>query len=100
MLKHAKQDHDKGIRAFMPDVIGGMRSHKDVPASDGRGMLLRFVAGYVPKFSDTFAQQWLNDEASDYAGGRRVLTEYHPLESEMFMQLAGTQCPPCSMSGQ
>ena len=79
MLKHTKHDHDKGIRAFMPDVIGGMRSHMDVLASDGRGMFLRCVAGYVPKFSDSFAQQWLDDEASDYAVGRRVFTEYHPL---------------------
>eukprot|EP00969_Alexandrium_andersonii_P236647 10447181-Alexandrium_andersonii.AAC.1 len=46
-------------------------------------MLLRYVAGYVPKFSDSFAQEWLNDQASDYAVARRILSECHPLEPEM-----------------
>ena len=39
----------------MADVIGGTFCHQDVQMSDGRGMLLRYVAGYVPKFTDAFA---------------------------------------------
>ena len=98
-LQHSKEDHWKGIRAYMPDIIGGMKSHMDVQASDGRGMLLRYVAGYASKFSDSFAQEWLNDYASDYAISRRVLTEYHPLEPEMWMQLAGKLHAQCITTG-
>eukprot|EP00971_Amphidinium_carterae_P229286 4548815-Amphidinium_carterae.1 len=58
-------------------------------------MLLRYVAGYVPKFSDSFGQQWLCDEASDYAIARRVLSEYHPLEAEMWLQLGAHLFRPC-----
>ena len=46
---------------------------------DGRGMLLRYVSGYVPNFSDSFTSEWLNDAASDYSVARRVLTDYHPM---------------------
>ena len=67
-LHHDAEDERKGIRAYMPDVIGGIKSHMDVQASDGRGMLLRYVASYVPKFSDSFATAWLNDQASAYIG--------------------------------
>eukprot|EP00969_Alexandrium_andersonii_P114421 5057962-Alexandrium_andersonii.AAC.1 len=61
----------------------------DVQCSDGRGVFLRHVAGYAPKFSGSFAREWLDDQASDYAVARRILSEYRPLEPEMFLQLAG-----------
>jgi len=98
-LQHLAGDARKGIRAFMPDVIGAVKSHMDVQTSDGRGMLLRYVASYVPKFSDAFATQWLNDQASDYAISRRVLTEYHPMEPEMWMQLGGKYHAQCITDG-
>ena len=71
----------------------------DVQASDGRGMLLRYVSGYVPKFSDAFSTEWLNDEASDYMVAKRVLTDYHPLEPEMTLQLAMQWFPQCFLGG-
>ena len=60
---------------------------------------MRPPAGYVPKFSDSFAAQWLNDEASDYAVARRVLSEYHPLEAEMWLQLGAHLFHQCSSGG-
>ncbi len=90
-LHHRATDKKRGVRAYMPDVISGMRSHMDVQFSDGRGMLLRYVASYTAKFSDSWSSQWLSDEASDYAISRRVLNEYHPLEPEMFLQLGAQQ---------
>ena len=98
-LHHDSEDARKGIRAYMPDVIGAIKSHMDVQASDGRGMLLRYVASYVPKFSDSFATAWLNDQANDYAISRRVLTEYHPMEPEMWMQLGGKYQSQCVTDG-
>eukprot|EP00971_Amphidinium_carterae_P050999 1003998-Amphidinium_carterae.1 len=79
--------------------MGALRCHMDVQTSDGRGMLLRYCASYVPKFSDAFAQAWLNDQASDFAIARRVLSEYHPLEPELWMQLASFLCRPCMAGG-
>ena len=98
-LQHKQRDYEKGIRAYMPDISGALKCHMDVQASDGRGLLLRYVAGYVPKFSDAFAQEWLNDEASDYAVARRILTEYHPMEPEMWLQLGGHLFPQAFAGG-
>jgi hypothetical protein len=98
-LRHTRRDAGRGIRAYMPDVIGGFKSHMDVLASDGRGMLLRYVASYTAKFSDSFAQEWCCDAASDYAVARRILTEYHPCEPEVFLQLAGQQYSQCYTTG-
>ena len=63
-------------------------------------MILRYVAGYVPKFSDSFQTTWLNDEASDYAVARRILSEYHPLEPEMWLQLGAHEFGQCFSSGK
>ena len=70
-LRHSMEDYDNGIRGYMPDILGPLKSHMDAQASDGRGMLLRYCAGYVSKFSDSFGQEWLVDQASDYAVARR-----------------------------
>ena len=97
-LHHSMEDYDNGIRGYMPDILGPLKSHMDAQASDGRGMLLRYCAGYVPKFSDSFGQEWLVDQASDYAVARRVLNEYHPLEPEMWLQL-GSHLQPQVFAG-
>ena len=85
----------EGIRAYVTDLLAGLHCHTDVQASDGRGMLLKYVSGYAPKFSDSFAADWLQDACSDYAVAKRVLTDYHPLEPEMTLQLAMQWYPQC-----
>ena len=105
-LQHRAEDHCKrnsrgepeGIRAYLPDLLGSLQCHTDVQSSDGSAMLLRYVAGYVAKFSDSFATEWLNDAASDYSIARRVLTDYHPGEPEMVLQLAQQWFPLASSS--
>ena len=106
-LHHSAEDYctqskngtNEGVRAYLVDVLGSLACHVDVQASDGRGMLLRYVSGYVPKFSDAFTTEWLNDEASDYMVAKRVLTDYHPLEPEMALQLAMQWFPQCFLGG-
>lgn len=83
-----KKGEEEGVRAYVVDVLTSLHSHTDVQCSDGKGMLLKYVSGYVPKFSDSFTIEWLNDHCSDYMVARRVLTDYHPLEPEMILQLA------------
>ena len=105
-LQHRAEDHCKwnskgepeGVRAYLPDLLGSLQCHTDVQSSDGSAMLLRYVAGYVAKFSDSFATEWLNDAASDYSIARRVLTDYHPGEPEMVLQLAQQWFPLASSS--
>jgi len=71
----------------------------DVLAADGRALLLRYVSSYAAKFSDSFAQEWLNDHATAYAVARRILAEYHPLEPEMWLQLGAQQYPQSFAGG-
>lgn len=95
---NAKGDPE-GVRAYITDLLTSLMGHVDVQMSDGNGMLLRYVSGYVPKFSDSFTGEWLNDAASDYCVARRVLTDYHPLEPEMVLQLAMQWFPQCFAGG-
>ena len=57
--------------------------------ASGAAMLLAYVAKYVSKFSDANYDEWFNDEAAADSVAWRVLKEYHPLEPEMILQLAG-----------
>ena len=107
-LHHSDTDYCKykadgitpeGVRAYLVDVLASLRCHVDVQMSDGRGMLLKYVSGYVPKFSDSFTTDWLADGGSDYAIAKRVLTDYHPLVPEMTLQLAMQWFPQCFAGG-
>ena len=87
------------IEPFFVEVMRVLRCHQDIQIGDGRGELLRYVSGYVNKFSSAFNHGWLNDKASDYSVARRVLFDYHPLEPEMWLSLAGRYVPQCSYGG-
>ena len=86
-LHHPEDARKAHVRAWMPDVLGALQCHMDVQVGDGRALLLQYAASYTSKFSDQFATSWLNEEASDYHLARKVLSEYHPLEPEMWLQL-------------
>ena len=86
-LHHPASAKAARVRAWMPDVLAALQCHMDVQVGDGRALLLQYAASYTSKFSDQFATSWLNEEASDYHLARKVLSEYHPLEPEMWLQL-------------
>ncbi|OLP81254.1 hypothetical protein AK812_SmicGene38227 [Symbiodinium microadriaticum] len=90
-LHHPADAHAAHVRAYLPDVLGALQCHMDVQMGDGRGLLLQYASTYTAKFSDQFATSWLNEEATDFQLARKVLMEYHPLEPEMWLQLAGQQ---------
>ena len=106
-LHHKAADHctmtaggePQGIRVYVTDMLTIFKCHVDAQTSDGRGMLLRYVSGYVPKFLNSFTSEWLNDAASDYSVARRVLTDHHPLQPEMALQLAMQWFPQCFAGG-
>ena len=98
-LHHTEEDKASGHRAFFPETLEVTKCHQDVLHGNGQGLLLRYVATYTPKFSDSFAREWLNDEASAFSVARRVLFDYQPAEPEMWLYLCAQQMPPCRYGG-
>ena len=99
-LQHTQADHSNGLRAYIPSIMEVIKgAHQDVQHHDGHGNLHKYVATYAPKMSSSFAEEFLSDEATDYSLTRKILTEYHPLEPEMWMHLAGGWLKPMRFSG-
>ena len=92
-LRHPQNAFEEHCRAYVVDVLEALHCHVDVQASDGKALLLKYCASYLPKFSDSFAAELLNDQASDFALARRILADNHPLQPEMLLQLAAQQLP-------
>ena len=92
-----------GLRAYFPDITAATKgSHQDALQADGRGMLLKYVSSYVPRFSDDFANEWLDDEGGNRSGyhvASKVLCDYHPQKPEMWLQLAAQNFPVFKMGG-
>ena len=89
----------QGHRAYFRETLDVTKCHQDVLHGNDKGLLLKYVATYAPKFSDSFAREWLNDEASAFSVARRVLFDYQPAEPEMWLYLFAQQCPPCRYGG-
>ena len=98
-LQHSEEEKEAGFRAFFPETLEVTKCHQDVLHGNGHGLLLKYVSTYTPKFSDSFAREWLNDEASAFSVARRVLFDYQPAEPEMWLYLAAQQFPPCKYGG-
>lgn len=90
---------EQGHRAFFREVLEILKCHQDVLHGNWYGLLLKYVATYAPKFSDSFAREWLNDEASAFSVARRVLFDYTPGEPEMWLYLFAQLFPPCRYGG-
>ncbi|CAE7243636.1 unnamed protein product [Symbiodinium sp. CCMP2592] len=98
-LQHTAEDKELHLRPYFPQTLGITKCHEDVQQGNGNGAVLRYVASYAPKFSDSMDQEWLNDQASDYSVARRILFSYHPLEPEMWLTLAQERFPQIAYSG-
>ena len=98
-LKHSEEEKSSGHRAYFKETLEILKSHQDVLHGNGRGLLLKYVSTYTPKFSGDFAKDWLNDEASTFSVARRVLFDYSPAEPEMWLYLAAKNFPPCKYGG-
>jgi hypothetical protein len=99
-LLHTNEDHAKGLRAYVKPIMRALGGcHQDLLHTDGRGNLLSYCSGYTPKFSGSFQEEFLNDEASDFSIARKICCDYHPLEPEMWLYLAGAQFKPCRYGG-
>ena len=100
LLRHTENDVLNGLRAYFPDITKATKgSHQDLLQADGRGLLLKYVSTYVPKFSDEFATEWLDDDLSGHHVAKKVLFDYHPQEPDMWLQLAAQHFPVFKMGG-
>ena len=103
-LRHKERDEALGIRAYQEAEVEVLKCHVDNlfprTGADGRGLLMRYVTTYAPKFSDSFATEWLADEGSTgYGMALRILSCYHPGEPEMWLTLATQMLPPFGTGG-
>ena len=99
LLQHTQKDHDLHVRPYFTKTMEVTKCHEDVQQPDGNGAVLRYVATYSLKFSDSMDREWLNDHASDYSVARRILFSYHPLEPEMWLTLAQERFPQVDYKG-
>ena len=56
-LRHPQDAFAAHCRAYMPDILSSLKCHMDVQGGDGRGHVLRYTAGYIPKFSAAWPTQ-------------------------------------------
>ena len=90
---------ENGHRAYFKETLEVTKCHQDVLHGNDKGLLLKYVATYTPKFSDSFAREWLNDEASAFSVARRVLFDYQPAGPEMWLYIFAQQFKPCRYAG-
>ena len=65
-LQHTAVDSWPGVRAYTEDELDVMKFHQDTLLEPGRGLLLKYVAGYLPKFSDVILNETLDDRGTDF----------------------------------
>ena len=59
-LAHSEEDHDRGLRAYVKDVLDALKCHQDFLIGDDKAsMLRRYITKYLSKFSDSASQDWL-----------------------------------------
>ena len=64
-LHHSEVDNAQGVRGYFPDVLESLKCHQDVQVAEERsGVLRAYCCKYVSKFSNSFADDLLNDSAS------------------------------------
>jgi len=68
-----------------------LKGHEDFQVCDDDGNLSAYVAKYVPKMSDSFTDDLLNDDAGGDVIAASVLARYKPYEPEMVLQLFGAK---------
>ena len=96
---HSEADHQRGVRGYFPDVMEVTKCHQDVQVeSHGQQNYAAYTAKYAPKFSDSFHQELLNDDADGNSIAASVLSRYHPCVPEMVLQLCGSIFRPWYIS--
>ena len=98
-LHHTALDRRLGIRGYIPEVMDVLKCHQDIQVGRGTGLMLKYAATYLPKFSDGPGKELMDDSSSGYGAARRVLFTFHPGEPAMWMLLAAQNFPMFFMGG-
>ena len=98
-LHHSREDKRLGIRCYCPEILDVLKCHQDAQLERGSGLVIKYAATYLPKFSDGPGKELMDDHSSGYGAARRVLFTFHPGEPEMWMLLANQMCPMFFMGG-
>ncbi|CAE7481979.1 unnamed protein product [Symbiodinium sp. CCMP2592] len=98
-LHHTALDSRLGIRGYLPELMDVLKCHQDLQLDRGSGLMLKYAATYLPKFSDGPGKELMDDTSSGYGAARRVLFTFHPGEPEMWLLLANQTFPMFFMGG-
>lgn len=91
-MQHLADDSDRRVRAHVTSLLGAPRCHTDLQASDGCGMLLRYVSSNIAKCHDVATSEALY---SSYLTGLQAASSFlrtiRPLQPEMPFTLCMTK---------
>ena len=86
---HPSEAFTNNLRAYISTVLPALKCRMDIQTSDGKGMLLRYVASYVSKWHDAFnSDVMFSIRTGPYQAVYRHLRGLRPREPEMWMSLS------------
>ena len=60
-LHHNAWDRRLGVRGYLPEVLDVLKCHQDLQLDRGSGLMLKYTATYLPKFSDGPGKELMDD---------------------------------------
>ena len=88
-LYHPADAFELNLRGYISSLLPSLKCRMDVQSSDGKGMILKYVASYVSKWHDAYANDALFSlHVGPYQAAYRHLRALRPLEPEMWMSLS------------
>ena len=88
-LQHFHQDSENGLRAYLVDVMDVLKCHQDLQMLDPYCLWQQYCTKYCAKFSNSSYDEWCAEPLDGNSVAARFCCQYHPLEPEMILQLAG-----------
>ena len=91
VFQHSSEAFAEHLRAHISTIVPSFKFSMDVQCSDGNGMLLKYVASYVSKFSDGINTEALfNHDFPAITAALRYLHTYKVNEPELILSLSNT----------
>ena len=86
---HPADAFELNLRAYISTLLPSLKCRMDVQSSDGKAMILKYVASYVSKWHDAYSNDALFSlHVGPYQAAYRHLRALRPLEPEMWMSLS------------
>ena len=88
LLHHPQEFRDRLLRPFVKALMRIFRCSQDIQWWAGKAALLRYVAGYVSKFSEAWDPDWLDQKPSAWQGALTVARLWKAAAIEQTLVLA------------